>query len=86
MKTFDLYFDSLDGLSLRGNGCMAEGEYVRKEDADKLQAKLEAATAALESIATHSDGIPGDEGDDAFYDYCEVKDLAAATLKSIKEK
>jgi len=85
MKTFDLYFDSLDGLSLRGNGCMAEGEYVRKEDADKLQAKLEAATRALENIATHSDGIPGDEGDDAFYDYCEVKDLAAAALKSIKE-
>ena len=54
-------------------------------DIESLTAKLEAATTALENIATHSDGIPGDEGDDAFYDYCEVKDLAAAALKSIKE-
>ena len=57
-----------------------------EQSEESLTAKLEAATTALESIATHSDGIPGDEGDDAFYDYCEVKDLAAATLKSIKEK
>ena len=49
----------------------------------ELEAKLETATKALESIATHSDGIPGDEGDDAFYDYCEVKDLAAAALKAM---
>ena len=60
MKTFDLYFDSLDGLSLRGNGCMAEGEYVRKEDADKLQAKLEAATTALEGGAKGIENIAFD--------------------------
>ena len=55
-----------------------------EKEIESLTAKLEATTKALENIATHSDGIPGDEGDDAFYDYCEVKDLASAALKSIK--
>lgn len=54
LRAFDLYFDELDGLSLRGNGCMAEGQYVWKADAEaiieSLQAELKIRNEALERL------------------------------------